>query len=207
VAQERLQRALARAGLGSRRASEELIAAGRVTIGGRVATLGDRVDPAVDEVRVDAHRAATGPHGRQIVAERLDTGDALPVGTQPSDGSLHFFAIDDANERRNCFNLVMPTDRQVRVVDGRHVRWESRIVLRVDRGVEMTQQRSDHLARLALALDDDDETVGQRGPVRMRARTIRHSRKVATCDARHATWAFASEETGHNVPVLRNTPR
>ena len=48
MAEERLQRALARAGFGSRRACEELIAAGRVTVNGRVATLGDKVDPTRD---------------------------------------------------------------------------------------------------------------------------------------------------------------
>ena len=50
---ERLQKALARAGLGSRRACEELIADERVAVNGVVATLGDRVDPEVDEVVVD----------------------------------------------------------------------------------------------------------------------------------------------------------
>lgn len=44
---------LARAGFGSRRACEELIAAGRVTIDGRRAVLGDRVDPQRDRVEVD----------------------------------------------------------------------------------------------------------------------------------------------------------
>ena len=52
-ARERLQKALARAGLGSRRACEELIADERVTINGQVALLGDRVDPDADEVAVD----------------------------------------------------------------------------------------------------------------------------------------------------------
>jgi 23S rRNA pseudouridine2605 synthase len=58
---ERLQRSLARAGFGSRRACEELIAAGRVRINGRVATLGDRVDPASDEVRVDGEKVNVDP--------------------------------------------------------------------------------------------------------------------------------------------------
>ncbi len=53
MAEERLQRALARAGFGSRRACEELIARGRVTVDGAVATLGDRVDATTAAVTVD----------------------------------------------------------------------------------------------------------------------------------------------------------
>ena len=53
MAEERLQRALARAGFGSRRACEALIADGRVTIDGGVATLGDKVDVAASAVQVD----------------------------------------------------------------------------------------------------------------------------------------------------------
>ncbi len=65
---ERLQRALARAGLGSRRACEELIAAGRVRVNGAVATLGDRVDPASDEVRVNGRRISVDPELRYLRA-------------------------------------------------------------------------------------------------------------------------------------------
>ena len=48
----RLQRALARAGIASRRHSEEIIAAGRVTVNGAVAHLGQSVEDG-DEIRVD----------------------------------------------------------------------------------------------------------------------------------------------------------
>jgi 23S rRNA pseudouridine2605 synthase len=49
----RIQRALARAGVASRRHSEELIAAGRVTVNGKPAQVGQSVDPERDEIRVD----------------------------------------------------------------------------------------------------------------------------------------------------------
>jgi 23S rRNA pseudouridine2605 synthase len=50
---ERLQKVLATAGVASRRASEELIAAGRVTVDGRRATVGQQVDAATARIEVD----------------------------------------------------------------------------------------------------------------------------------------------------------
>ena len=50
---ERLQKVLARAGFGSRRACDELIEAGRVTVNGAVAELGRRIDVDDDAVKVD----------------------------------------------------------------------------------------------------------------------------------------------------------
>lgn len=50
---ERLQKVLARIGIGSRRVCEEYIAAGRVTVNGERAVLGRRVDPEVDTVAID----------------------------------------------------------------------------------------------------------------------------------------------------------
>ena len=58
---ERVQKVLARAGYGSRRAAEDLIRAGRVTVDGQVARLGDRVDPDVGRVTVDDVPVATAP--------------------------------------------------------------------------------------------------------------------------------------------------
>ncbi|MEN8176068.1 MAG: 23S rRNA pseudouridine(2605) synthase RluB [Pseudomonadota bacterium] len=59
---ERIQKALANAGLGSRRQIEEWIRAGRIRVNGRIAKLGDRLQPG-DQVKLD---------GRAIAARRLE---------------------------------------------------------------------------------------------------------------------------------------
>lgn len=51
--EERLQKILSAAGICSRRAAEPLLEAGRVTVNGRTAGLGDKADPGRDDIRVD----------------------------------------------------------------------------------------------------------------------------------------------------------
>ena len=54
--QMRIQRALARAGVLSRRKAEELVSNGRVTVNGTLAQVGQTVDPERDVIRVDGER-------------------------------------------------------------------------------------------------------------------------------------------------------
>ncbi|MGC8471860.1 MAG: pseudouridine synthase [Acidimicrobiales bacterium] len=58
---ERIQKVLARAGVGSRRVCDELVAAGRVTVNGVTAELGRRVDPSADQVAVDGVPVPVAP--------------------------------------------------------------------------------------------------------------------------------------------------
>jgi len=58
---ERLQKVLARIGLGSRRVCEGWIAEGRVAVNGEVAVLGRRVDPLSDHITVDGVPVPTRP--------------------------------------------------------------------------------------------------------------------------------------------------
>jgi len=51
--QERLQKLIAQAGIASRRAAEELITAGVVTVNGKVAELGTKADPETDHIKVN----------------------------------------------------------------------------------------------------------------------------------------------------------
>ncbi len=100
--QERLQKIIARAGKGSRRANEELITAGRVRVNGKVVTeLGSKADPRNDVIEVDGQRIVaellhyvvlhkprgvvstlSDPEGRPTVAEALKNVGARvhPVG-------------------------------------------------------------------------------------------------------------------------------
>ncbi len=61
MAEERLQKVLAAAGIGSRRACEELIAQGRVAVNGEIASLGDKADRQGDVVTLDGERINVDP--------------------------------------------------------------------------------------------------------------------------------------------------
>ena len=56
----RLQKYLADSGVASRRKSEELIADGKVRVNGRIAQIGDKVDPKRDSVTVNGRKIAKG---------------------------------------------------------------------------------------------------------------------------------------------------
>ncbi|MFI5055465.1 MAG: pseudouridine synthase [Actinomycetota bacterium] len=70
MAEERLQRALARAGFGSRRSCEELISAGRVKVNGHLATLGDKVDPTRDVVVLNGATVNLDPNVRYLALHK-----------------------------------------------------------------------------------------------------------------------------------------
>ncbi|MFN8597279.1 MAG: pseudouridine synthase [Anaerolineae bacterium] len=56
MAEERIQKLLAQAGWGSRRACEEFLVQHRVTVNGKIAELGAKADPAKDVIKVDNKR-------------------------------------------------------------------------------------------------------------------------------------------------------
>src|SRR5215472_10935500 len=101
--QERLQKIMAASGVASRRAAEEIIAAGRVTLNGKVVTeQGTKADPERDEISVDGKRlekrerlvyfllnkpkgyvtTVSDPEGRPTVMDLLPKGGPriYPVG-------------------------------------------------------------------------------------------------------------------------------
>lgn len=119
---ERLQKVLAHAGVASRRAAEHLISAGRVSIDGVVVTqVGVRVNPEVQDIRVDGHRVLThsdtltillhkpagvvttmnDPQGRPTVAEygkRFLRGHAEELKNPDSIRLVHVGRLDTETE-------------------------------------------------------------------------------------------------------------
>lgn len=64
---EKLQKVLARAGQGSRREIEALISAGRVSVDGKVATLGDRVEPSTSlKIRIDGRLVSVSATATEV---------------------------------------------------------------------------------------------------------------------------------------------
>jgi 23S rRNA pseudouridine2605 synthase len=68
---ERLQKILSRAGIASRRAGEQLMLDGRVTVNGAPAReLGTKADPVRDDIRVDGRRVKLPEHHRYILLNK-----------------------------------------------------------------------------------------------------------------------------------------
>lgn len=88
----RAQKFLAEAGLCSRRVAEEYIKNGEVTINGRIAELGDKVDPSQDDVRLNGRRVRVKNSDRVVIAFNK------PVGFICSN--------DDPHNERTVFDLL-----------------------------------------------------------------------------------------------------
>src|SRR5215204_963283 len=68
---ERLQKILSQAGVASRRASEQLMLDGRVTVNGTtVRELGAKADPAADDIRVDGRRVKLPERHRYVLLNK-----------------------------------------------------------------------------------------------------------------------------------------
>lgn len=139
----RLQKFLARAGVASRRGSEDLMTAGRVTVNGVVATeLGSKVDPSIDEVIVDGtvvtladewdylmmHKPASylttmfDPQGRPTVRDLLPAEHAaglFPVGRLDCDTTGLLLFMTDGELAHQLLHPKHHVTKRYRVeVDG-----------------------------------------------------------------------------------------
>ena len=153
---QRLQKAIANAGLMSRRAAEELISAGRVTIDGRVAILGDRVEADVQRVEVDGLplpvspalvtyliykpmgvvSTAADPQGRKTVVDIVPSDPrVVPVGRLDADSEgLLLLSNDGELILRVTHPRFGMTKTYVATVEGRPT---ERVIRKLVTGIEL----------------------------------------------------------------------
>lgn len=89
---QRLQKVLARAGVGSRRTVEEWISAGRIRVNGSTARLGQRIDPASDVVELDGSRV---PLGAELVHYLLNKPPGVVTSAADPEGRRTVLDIVD----------------------------------------------------------------------------------------------------------------
>lgn len=189
MAEERLQKVMARAGVASRRHSEELITAGRVSVNGEVVTsLGTKVDPGSDVVAVDGRALQLSvrkayfalnkpagfvttmrdPEGRPTVAEFLP---AEPPG---------LFAVGRLD--RDTEGLLLVTNDGELADRLMHPRHHVAKTYRVVVAGRPTEREIEHL-REGIVLDDgptapaEVELLASQGKTSLVRMTIREGRK------------------------------
>jgi 23S rRNA pseudouridine2605 synthase len=154
--EERIQKILARAGFGSRRACEELIAAGRVRVNGQPATLGDKADAQRDKILVDGKpvqaaeslvyialnkprgvlTAVTAPDPRPTVLNLVDVPERVyPVGRLDVDSEGLILLTNDGDLANRLTHPRYGHDREYKVLvarrpdEGQLETWRRGVVL------------------------------------------------------------------------------
>ena len=93
---QRVQKVLAAAGVASRRVCEDMIEEERILVNGEIATLSDKVDPLVDELRVDGVVVSVDPTRRTVLLNK-------PVGV--------ISTAEDTHDRETVVDLVGAEER------------------------------------------------------------------------------------------------
>lgn len=124
--QERVQKFLSSAGVASRRQAETFIVSGQVTINGRKAKLGDRVDPAVDVVKV---------YGKLIkpAEEKIYIALNKPKG--------YVVSKNDPNHRKTVFSLL-PEELRTKIWNVGRLDYDTEGLLLMTNDGELTQELS-----------------------------------------------------------------
>ena len=132
----RLQKLLAGAGMGSRRACEEYLRAGRVSVNGEVAKLGDSANPRRDRVELDGERlereplaywvvhkpagvvtTVRDPHGRPTVMQFLPAHlpQLHPVGRLDYESTGLLLLTNDGEVTQALLHPSLGSEREYRV--------------------------------------------------------------------------------------------
>ena len=195
----RLQRALAAAGLGSRRGCEDLIRAGRVTVDGVVAELGTSVDPDRQALAVDGravrpehkeywvlNKAAgvvstvSDPEGRETVVDCVPAGVRVyPVGRLDQFTTGLLLLTNDGDLANRLLHPRYGVGKEYRALVGGHI--DDRDLQRLRDGVELDDGATAPASVRLVARDDRTTEVvmliheGRNRQVRRMLEAIGHS--------------------------------
>ncbi len=97
MAQERLQKLIAQAGMCSRREADEMVSDGRVTVNGQIAKVGTKADPEFDHIKIDGKILRTRQALRYILLYK-------PRGVMTT--------CDDPEGRKTVIDLITPAIRE-----------------------------------------------------------------------------------------------
>jgi 23S rRNA pseudouridine2605 synthase len=138
---ERVQKILAKAGYGSRRACEELIMKGRVTVNGQIASLGMKADPELDQIKLDSKvvnkpeplkyiaiykprgviSASKSPDGRRTVVDLVEeAGRLYPVGRLDADSEGLILLTNDGELTNKLTHPRYGHEKEYRVLIAVH---------------------------------------------------------------------------------------
>jgi 23S rRNA pseudouridine2605 synthase len=173
----RLQKLLAAAGFGSRREVEQFLIDERVTVNGHVAKLGERADPAVDEIRIDGERlvrerpsywivnkprgvvtTVRDEGGRRTVIDLLPekVERVFPVGRLDRETSGLLLLTNDGDTAHVLLHPSLGNEREYRVnVKGQI---DERAVERLQKGVPLEEGRTAPAQVSDVRFDADADT-------------------------------------------------
>jgi 23S rRNA pseudouridine2605 synthase len=141
MAEERVQKILANAGYGSRRACEKMISAGRVRVNHRLIELGDKADTESDEISLDGKpvkkpekltyiivnkprnviSAASSPEGRKTVRDLVNIeGTLYPVGRLDVDSEGLIILTNDGELANQLTHPRFGHEKEYKVLVARH---------------------------------------------------------------------------------------
>lgn len=157
---ERVQKFLSGSGVASRRKAEEFIRAGQVSINGRRARLGDKVDPAKDRVTV---------YGKPVqpANEKIYLALNKPKG--------YVVSRKDPRHRKTAFELL-PEDLRTKVWNVGRLDFDSEGLLIFTNDGELTQA----LAHPKYEHDKEYEVATQEAPSENQLEKLRQGVEIAT---------------------------